>query len=378
MTWQHRAHAVVHSEWLEANWFIQPESMSDASQSVSTVGYHLRFRMFDFTPVLGSSETSGLDFWLAYNGIPASKDMGSLVMGPCFCLTPWSKSTTSHSTWPMVCSTQSTRVVLPSTNKLSLASGSGAVDSSWWPASAHTSTDFSPLGRGFPSSLIRRTGVGDCTWTWTHTLHDWTFLLWTRSTSRRFLRTNEKMPFLSDWGLQLQLISPQGVLHTELSAGQGFVVSDGSFKDMSGVATWIIEGSSSQYRLIGQWHMPGHDDNHSSFCSKVAGIVGILFTLTFWPPTSASPTFWLACDSLSAINWLCSSKSIEPMEPHADLLIAAWHLLLSCGYTIDLVFVHGHHDSGVPMVLSWDAWLNIEADQLAKAKVTQPHCGLHL
>ncbi len=37
--------------------------------------------------------------------------------------------------------------------------------------------------------------------------------------------------------------------------------------------------------------------------------------------------------------------------------------------------MHGHQDSVVLTVLPWDAWLNIEADQLAKTKVTQPHCG---
>jgi len=99
------------------------------------------------------------------------------------------------------------------------------------------------------------------------------------------------MSFSSDWGLQLQLVGSQCTLHAELSAGQGFVVSDGSLKDTSGVVAWIIKGSLSQYRLIGQWHMPGHEEDHSSFHSKITGIVGILFTLTFWLPTSAIPTF---------------------------------------------------------------------------------------
>jgi len=63
------------------------------------------------------------------------------------------------------------------------------------------------------------------------------------------------------------------------------------------------------------------------------------------------------------------------MEPHADLLCAAQALLHSCRYTVELVFVCGHQDSGIPMVLARDAWLNIEADALAKAKVSIPHSG---
>jgi len=63
------------------------------------------------------------------------------------------------------------------------------------------------------------------------------------------------------------------------------------------------------------------------------------------------------------------------MEPHADLLCAAQALLHSCGYKVELAFVCRHQDSGIPMVLAWDAWLNIEADVLAKDKASTPHLG---
>jgi len=42
---------------------------------------------------------------------------------------------------------------------------------------------------------------------------------------------------------------------------------------------------------------------------------------------------------------------------------------------VHLVFVRGHQDSGTPTVLSRDAWLNIEADTLAKSTNSLPHIG---
>jgi len=55
------------------------------------------------------------------------------------------------------------------------------------------------------------------------------------------------------------------------------------------------------------------------------------------------------------------------------MLGAAHALLSSCGFTVDLTFVKGHQDTGVPTVLTRDAWLNVEADTLAKSIVSIPH-----
>jgi len=71
-------------------------------------------------------------------------------------------------------------------------------------------------------------------------------------------------------------------MRDELSRGFGFVVSDGSFKDKAGAAAWIIEGSDSMHRILGTWYTPGVKEDHSSFHSKLAGIVGALHTISFW------------------------------------------------------------------------------------------------
>jgi len=47
-------------------------------------------------------------------------------------------------------------------------------------------------------------------------------------------------------------------------------------------------------------------------------------------------------------------------------------LLCNSLYQITLAFVWGHQDTGHPMVLTRDAWLNVEADLITKEIVTIP------
>jgi len=58
-----------------------------------------------------------------------------------------------------------------------------------------------------------------------------------------------------------------------------------------------------------------------------------------------------------------------------DLLAAARNLINQSEYLVQLMFVHGHQDTGNPTMLSRDVWLNVEADQLAKHKTSLPHIG---
>jgi len=174
--------------------------------------------------------------------------------------------------------------------------------------------------------------------------------------------------------LQLTLTGSQRQLMGALSGSLGFAVSNGSYKDEAGVAAWIIKGPDSTNRIVGSWHTPGYKEDHSSFRSELAGIIGVLHTISFWTPPHET-MFCLACDGLSVVTQLLSAKPMNMTEPHADLLCAAQVLLHSCGYKVDLVFVCGHQDSGLPTVLAHNAWLNIEADALAKVTVSIPFTG---
>jgi len=94
--------------------------------------------------------------------------------------------------------------------------------------------------------------------------------------------------------------------------------------------------------------------------------------LTFWPPKLVKPAFQLACNGLSVVSHLQALQPIiGPMEPHVDLLAAACNLINTSGYLVELVFVHGHQDTGHPTALT-----RVELDQLAKNNASLPHTSL--
>jgi len=120
-----------------------------------------------------------------------------------------------------------------------------------------------------------------------------------------FCQTMLAMVFFRQWGLSLYLAGVQRELQDALSQGIGYAVSDGFlYKDKTGAAAWIIEGLTSNLQLTGQWHMLGQAADQSSFQSQLAGLVRVLYTLTFWPPKSVKPPLQLACDGLSVITCL--------------------------------------------------------------------------
>jgi len=122
--------------------------------------------------------------------------------------------------------------------------------------------------------------------------------------------------------------------------------------------------------------MPGQSGDHSSFRSKAAGIYRAL--LTIWYFSQEYPltgTITLACDGCSVLDRLWSTKSIDPFADHADLLCACQHITSCLKCHIQYSHIKGHQDSGQTTVLSREAWLNIEADKVAKASIQSKYSG---
>jgi len=82
--------------------------------------------------------------------------------------------------------------------------------------------------------------------------------------------------FVKDWEFDFQIVGSWEALVCDVMQGQGFAVSDGSFKPQQGAATWILDGASSDNRVVSKCFVPGHDDDHSSFCSELTGIYSCL------------------------------------------------------------------------------------------------------
>jgi len=92
-------------------------------------------------------------------------------------------------------------------------------------------------------------------------------------------------------------------------------------------------------------------------------------------------TITVACDGRSVLDQLKSKKSIDPFAAHADLLHTCKNIQLQILCKIKFVHVKGHQDKGYPTVLLREAWLNIEADLMAKSRInnaTPKHPNLPL
>jgi len=179
-----------------------------------------------------------------------------------------------------------------------------------------------------------------------------------------------QLQFIQDWEFEVHPAGSWSLLLQELHNQKGFAVSNGSFQTGTSAAACILEGQTPNFRICGKCFTLGHDDNHSSFWSKLTGIYSLLLLLYFacLPHSVEKPKFQLACNGKSMLYQLCWNTTITaPNEPHYNLLSGTCFLLANCKYLITLVHIYGHQDMGFPTVLSQEAYLNIKADVMAKA-----------
>jgi len=155
----------------------------------------------------------------------------------------------------------------------------------------------------------------------------------------------------------------------------GFIVSDGSFQNDAGMAAWIIEGQLTQPRIIGTMIILGSPKDHSSFHSKLAGIFRALCTLealNLWFHCLALPVCMQQkiCFGLHHIHipGPTDRTSHRPSTGSQVQGLPAWH-------PDQVVHVKGHQDGVTPTILACGAWVNIEADLLAKETVNPSYHG---
>ena len=77
----------------------------------------------------------------------------------------------------------------------------------------------------------------------------------------------------------------------------------------------------------------------------------------------------LVCNGKSVLDWIKLEHPVLPTESHADLLTAVKTKMRQIGIQIHWNHVKGHQDGKLITVLPRDAWLNVEANLLVKAKV---------
>jgi hypothetical protein len=148
-------------------------------------------------------------------------------------------------------------------------------------------------------------------------------------------------------------------------------VTDGSYKDSHGTASFIIQGNNRQHSIKGSNVTHGSPAEQCAYGSELGGILGILVMLEMiqeqFQLDSGKAT--IGCDCERAITKLTTRKKPAPADSHYDLLVECRARIKSLQITVDFKWVEGHQDSknqGHALALDWWALQNIAMDRQAR------------
>jgi len=84
--------------------------------------------------------------------------------------------------------------------------------------------------------------------------------------------------FACIWKLEVEEVGEAQAIVKAIEDGTMIAVSDGSFKNGKDAAAWTIQGSLANNKITAAVLVPGIDYDHSTFQSKLMGLLGILLT----------------------------------------------------------------------------------------------------
>ena len=145
-------------------------------------------------------------------------------------------------------------------------------------------------------------------------------------------------------------------------------VSDGSFKESHGTASWRISLRGKEDYFLGSVIVPGSPVCQSAYRSELAGIYGICISLLTIQKHYGCLIFAeIGCDGLSALQ-TCqdSSDTINPNIAHFDLIYAIRFLTREIKGGLSWRHIKGHQDDNRSAVLDIWAQYNIQMDSAAK------------
>jgi len=139
----------------------------------------------------------------------------------------------------------------------------------------------------------------------------------------------------------------------------------------------MIEGQDKQNWILGKGRTLGAQDDQSAYQSKLFGLWGIMHSIKHFAQAHHITTrhVLIVCDGLLALQQAQSTQPVEPTTPHYNLIGAIRQLKSLIPVTFSFKHVKGHQDSGIQMVLTQMAWMNIEMDLLAKAAIDRTTIG---
>jgi hypothetical protein len=145
-------------------------------------------------------------------------------------------------------------------------------------------------------------------------------------------------------------------------------VSDGSFKDSHGTASWRISIQGHPDYFHGLVIVPGTPQCQSAYRSELAGLYSICYVVhQLESYLQCACNTEIGCDGLSAIQ-MCAegSDTLNPNASHFDLITGTRHLVSKIHGSISWRHIKGHQDEDATLDLDMWAEFNIQMDSAAK------------
>jgi len=162
----------------------------------------------------------------------------------------------------------------------------------------------------------------------------------------------------------LQIIGSNSSIKSAICEGTLIAVSDGSYKDQYGTASWCIDHNG--IFISGDAIAPGVEPDHSSFRSKLMGIYAIMVVMncicTYFHITTG--TVMIRCDGLEALRKTFVYK-LDVDDSCFDLLAAIKKVQRTSPIHYLFRHIKGHQDDTGQDLDHW-AELNILMDAKAK------------
>jgi len=178
------------------------------------------------------------------------------------------------------------------------------------------------------------------------------------------------LPEESKWVfIHSNLKETRPTLAATLACKPTIAVSDGSFKDTQGTATWVMYTESAPKTAIahGVLMTTGQPNSQGSYRSKLAGIYGIVTTITmickFYQTNQGSVQ--VICNGESTLKCCFKQPVCNPTKKHFDILHTIRTTMQETSIKWQWEHIHGHQDASAIASSDKACW-NDAMDKVAK------------
>jgi len=212
-------------------------------------------------------------------------------------------------------------LVLSPTYKFPVGSSGAPMDLTWGYTLMHLPAQLSHMQWGSGTSTTKHISKSHYCPNWAKTPVDRISNMQTTPGWYQSMPTTVGSIFLRQWNLKVQLEGPQWEFLEKLSGGQGYAVSDESFKD----GMDHQGGTKCSFTPNGKLAYTGNIIRPPLLSEQIGRHTWHPIYAYLFPPTTEKPPFQLACDGLLVVSCLQSQWPIDLTEPHADFLTVAKH-----------------------------------------------------